>query len=535
MLAMTDSSPERAERHSGAGDSAERWTRMESVLDTAVDGIVIIDDQGLIDTVNPAAENMFGWKEAELLGRNIKVLMPDPYHTEHDGYLQAYRDTGDKKIIGIGREVVGRRKDGSTFPLQLGVSEFWTGERRWFTGILQDISSRKQLEQEFLQAQKMEAVGRLAGGIAHDFNNLLTGIISGCRVVESLIEEGADATQMLGEIRREARRGASMTRQLLDFSRKRTHELKPVHLNDVVSEAEGMLKNVIGEDVEIDVVLDESEGQIEADSDQLVQILMNLVVNARDAMPGGGRLGIRVECEDLKAPRGPLEPGRYVVLAVSDTGHGMDEATIGKVFEPFFTTKERGKGTGLGLSTVFGMVREFGGFVAVQSEVDRGTTFRLHFPRTDKPAAPAPVSGAKTAPEAGSGCVLVVEDEALVRAGIRHFLTKLGYEVLDTGAPLEALELVQRHSGCIDLLLTDIVMPGMNGPELARRVTAERPSIQVAFMSAFSDRTLVEQGRIESGIPVLEKPFEEEELAERVRTLIQGPPRESRTNDPLRP
>ncbi len=632
--------------------AANRDARIASVLETAVDGIVIIDERGTIDTFNPAAEQMFGWTQEEVRGRNVRMLMPEPTAGEHDGYLEAYLRTGTRGIIGIGREVTALRKDGTTFPAQLGVSEFRDGERRLFTGILRDVTEakrverelleskralssfienlpgtayrcsadverrlefvsagcaamfgpdpdemtapggstlehyvhpddadvvrtaleaavrdgepyrllhrvrnragevrwvldhgclvrgadgaplafegividvteRKQLEQEFLQAQKMEAVGRLAGGIAHDFNNLLTGIISGCTIAESEIEKGRDATTVLGEVRREARRGASMTRQLLDFSRKRVNELQPVHLNDVVSEAEGILGNLIGEDIEMCVELDASEGRVVADAAQLGQILMNLVVNARDAMPQGGRLGIRVLAEELRQPLGPLAPGAYVVLEVSDTGHGMDEATREKIFEPFFTTKERGKGTGLGLSTVFGIVREFAGTVDVRSQPGRGTTFRLYFPRTDAPAV-APAAGAEPAhePARGSGTILVVEDEPLVRAGIRHFLEKLGYDVRVTGDPQEALRLVDELGSELDLLLTDIVMPGMNGPELARRVAAGLPHVQVAFMSAYSDAALVEQGRIESGIPVLEKPFEEDELAARVRDLL---------------
>jgi PAS domain S-box-containing protein len=617
---------------------SEGWMRV--FLETAVDAIIVIDSRGLIESFNPAAERMFGYRDVDVVGMNVSLLMPAPYEAEHDGYLASFRRTGSKKIIGIGRDVEARRKDGGIFPIHLSVAELELNGELRFTGIIRDLtqerktrareadtariletslneiyvfdaqtlrfvqvnhgarsnlgysmeelleltpldlepeldeasfqallqplrdgelervgfatkhmrkdgsvypvevqvqlttfegqhafvamildtSERDQLQREYLHAQKLEAVGRLAGGLAHDFNNLLMGVISGCRMATRMVEHDEATTELLDEIGATARKGAGITRQLLDFSRKRPYETTPCDLSAIVSSNEGMFRKLLGEDVELAVSLELEASTVLADPAKIEQILMNLVVNARDAMPGGGRIGIGVSRSFVTAATSELRPGPHVELSVSDTGCGMDEDTQAKAFEPFFTTKPMGKGTGLGLSTVFGLTREFKGHVEIESAPGRGSTFRLRFPEVEPASEPTPGNLGLQTP-GGTETVLVVEDAPLVRAGIRSLLQDLGYTVHAAPDAKAALEKLAELPG-VDVMLTDIVMPGMSGPELARRAQATHPEMRVLFMSAFSGQALIEQGRLQSGMPVIEKPFEEEELARRIRELL---------------
>lgn len=494
----------------------EQWTQV--FLDTAVDAIIVIDSQGSIDTFNRTAERMFGYAQEEVLGKNVKVLMPEPFRSEHDGYLANFLDTKVKKIIGIGRDVVAAKADGSTFPVNLSVAELPLDEGMFFIGIIRDLTTQKALERELLHAQKLEAVGRLAGALAHDFNNLLMGVISGCRMVDRMLDDESPAKALLGEIQKEAHSGAGITRQLLDFSRKRTYETAPCDLHQIVRDSEAMFRKVLGEDVALAVSVDPLGGSIMSDPDKMQQVMMNLIVNARDAMPNGGQLDVSVQNVDFESIGLNLESGPCVMLTVSDTGCGMDAETQDHIFEPFFTTKDMGKGTGLGLSTVFGLTQEFNGHIDCESQLGTGTTFRLYFPRIDQVevAEERPTA----LPQPGSETILLVEDAPLVRAGVRFILQNLGYEVLDAGDSAEALRVLEECGDRVDLLLTDIVMPGMSGPELAERIHETHPRMRVLFMSAYSDAALVEQGKLRSGMSVLEKPFEDVELAEKIRELL---------------
>lgn len=501
---------------------SELDARLAAFFETAVDGILTIDELGLVESCNPAAERMFGYSAAEVIGHNIRMLMPPPYRGEHDGYLQRYRETGERHIIGVGREVMGRRKDGSVFPINLSVAEMRLGGRRKFSGLIHDLSERKQLEARYLQAQKMEAVGRLASGIAHDFNNLLMGIQGCCRkAAQALVPANSGLVQ---EILDATGRGAALTRQLLAFSRNRDIAPRPIQVNAAVTAARVMLQHLLGDDVQVEIELAPAGGTILADEGQIEQILMNLAVNARDAMPGGGRLGIRArELRGAEAwgtgPQAP-EPGDWVLIEVEDTGSGMDEPTLARAFEPFFTTKPEGQGTGLGLATTYGIVRQLEGHIELESAPDEGTRVRIFLPLHEAPAEDGGQDAQEEPLSASALTILMVEDDPLVRSGLRYLLSSMGHRVLEAADAAQALALCGSHSE-IDLLLTDIVMPGKSGPALAQDFRKRRPRAKVLFMSAFSGDLLVEQGRLATGEPTIEKPFSQEQLAKAIRALVE--------------
>ena len=394
-------------------------------------------------------------------------------------------------------------------------------------GSMMDVTERRSLEEQLVQAQKMEAVGRLAGGIAHDFNNLLTAILGSADLLLDTLSPDAPEREDLDEIRKAANRAADLTRQLLAFSRQQVLAPQTLDMNALVANLEKLLRRLIGEDVELRTVLAPDLGAVRADPGQLEQVIVNLAVNSRDAMPQGGQLTIEtanVEFDEAYAAEHfPAEPGSYVLLAVTDTGTGMDAQTKSHIFEPFFTTKEKGKGTGLGLATVYGIVKQSDGYIWVYSEPGHGTSFMIYLPRV--PDAPGPVRPAfePSASARGSETVLAVEDDEMVRALIRRMLETRGYTVLLASHGDEALRLLERHPGCIDLLMTDVVMPGMSGRDLADRVAELRPSIKVLYLSGYTDDAIVRHGVLEPGIAFLQKPFTADRLARRVREVLRGP------------
>jgi len=473
-----------------------REAQLQAILDTAVEAILTIDERGTVESFNLAAVRMFGYQPSEVLGRNVNMLMPPPYRGEHDGYMAAYLGSGQRKIIGIGREVQARRKDGSDFPIQLAVSEVRLDDRRLFTGFIRDLSEPKRLEREFLHAQKMETVGSLAGGIAHDFNNLLMGILACSRIAREERLDGEQARELFEEIGAAASRGIALTRRLLAFSRRQPVQLRPTSLNAVIRENETMLRQLLGEDVQLDLELDPSGAHALADEGLIEQVLINLVVNARDAMPAGGRIAVRTH-DPLDQPQ--------VLLEIRDTGTGMTPEVRERIFEPFFSTKGPDKGTGLGLSTVKRIVEQIQGTIEVETEPGQGTTFRLRMPRSVDAQVPTPAPAPVLVP-ADRRSVLVVEDDHLVRASLRRYLDKRGYAVLVADGPAEALELAGRNS--FDVLVTDMIMPGATGSELARRIRQCLPACRVVYMSAHPAEVLIEQGRLEPGAAFLEKPFE---------------------------
>ncbi|HXQ29156.1 MAG TPA: ATP-binding protein [Gemmatimonadales bacterium] len=395
-------------------------------------------------------------------------------------------------------------------------------------GTVLDVTERQRLEEQFLQSQKMEAVGRLAGGVAHDFNNLLTAIIGSADLLRERL--GADHPERMEaeEIRQAAMRAADLTRQLLAFSRQQVLSLRVLDLNTIVLGMDKILHRVIGEDIEFRTLLAQDLDPVQADPGQLEQVLMNLAVNARDAMPRGGKLTIETTNATCDAgyadAHAPITPGRYVVLAVTDTGTGMDERTKAHVFEPFFTTKGKGKGTGLGLSTVYGIVKQFGGFVWVYSEPGHGSVFKIYLPRVDGPPAAAHREPWAAVAPRGVETVLVVEDQAEVRRLSQKVLEGRGYRVLVADHGTDALRLAQAYGGPIDILVTDVVMPGMSGREVGLALTARRPGLKVLYVSGYADQSIVHHGVLEPGLAFLQKPFTADALARKVREVLDTTP-----------
>jgi PAS domain S-box-containing protein len=489
-------------RHQGA------W--LSAILDTAVEAIILIDARGIIKSVNPAAQRIFGYTPDELRGQNVKLLMPEPWGGEHDGYIARYLATGERRIIGIGREVTGRRKDGTCFPLDLAVSEMHLGGVRMFSGFARDATERKRLEAEFLHAQKNEVVGRLSEGIAHDFNNLLMGIRSCARLAEERLSEHDPARSLLAEIEVTTQRGMAMTRRLLAFGRNEPARLAPTSLGSVIQENVPMWRRLVGEEIELVVACVPEGDVLLGDPGLLEQILINLVVNARDAMPQGGRVWIETQRE-----------GAQIVLLVRDEGCGMEAATRARIFEPFFTTKPPGQGTGLGLSTVMRIVRELAGAIEVESEPGRGASFRIRFPATAsalESVRPGPAGVSRG--QSGRETILLVEDESLIRFALRQSLTKLGYQILAAADGKQALDLAAAHAGRIDLVVTDVVLPNLGGREVVERVRERHPELRAIFMSAHARETLLRQDRLPEDAAYLEKPFDLSDLALLVRQVL---------------
>lgn len=640
----------------------ESREQIRTILDSAAEAIVTIDDQGIIQTFNRAAERMFGYASPEALGENVTLLMPEPYHSEDDEYITNYLKTDYAKIIGIEREVTGRRKDGTTFPSQLLVAEVGLESRRLFTGIVRDISERKEaeeklrqsdvwltdaqriahmgfwdwnvetnelywsdeiysifgltpdlfgatydafitavhpddrnmvksavdaalnegapysidhrtvlpngeirhvheqgevtrnasgkatrmlgtviditdrkrgeeervkLEAQLRQSQKMEAIGQLAGGVAHDFNNLLTVINGYSALVMEALGPDNPLREDVAEILDAGKRAGLLTSQLLAFSRKQVLQPTVLNVNVVVLEVEKMLRRLLGEDIELTTVLDPSAGMVEVDRSQLEQSIVNLAVNARDAMPGGGKLRIETGSdhfdENGRGKHPELKPGTYITLAVSDDGIGMDPKTKSHVFEPFFTTKGRGQGTGLGLSIVYGFAQQVGGHIDVYSEPGKGTTFTVYLPVVNKPAEKAAVPSSDMSTYHGTETILLAEDEAKVRELAKRVLTQAGYTILAAADGAEAAKIAKAKNGPIDLLLTDVIMPGMSGRELADMVRPIRSDLKVLYISGYTDSAISRHGVLDDGVAFLQKPFSPTDIVRKVRQVLDAP------------
>jgi len=441
-------------------------------------------------------------------------------------------ETGEPKL---NYEEPQNRPDGSMLWLRTSKVPLHDADGRveGVLGIYEDITERKQIEsalksseEQLRQSQKMEAIGRLAGGVAHDFNNLLTAIRGYSDLLLLRLDANSPTRREVEEIHKAAERAASLTQQLLAFSRKQVLQPKSMDLNAVVSGMDKMLRRLIGEDVDLVTILTPDLWNVLVDPSQVEQVIMNLLVNARDAMPKGGKVTIEtanVELDHQYARRHPVvKPGEYVLLAISDTGTGMDEETKKHLFEPFFTTKERGKGTGLGLSTVYGIVKQSGGYVWAYSEVGKGTAFKVYFPRYGDKASEAKDLASSNASLRGGETVLLVEDDEGVRSFVLQLLTMNGYRVLTAGNGEEALETAGRHRGPVHLLLTDVVMPKMGGRELAKSLEGRLPGIKALYMSGYTDDAIVRHGVLDPGIPFLQKPFTPERLLRKVREVLAG-------------
>ncbi len=497
---------------------------LRSVLDSVADAILTVDPSGTVTSANKATSRLFAYSESELSGQDIcsLVLATSRGHSEPVPLdFQRLRANDEK---GIGQEVVGRRKDGSTFPVEMSVTEFARDGNRESTVVLRDVTGRRQLEEQFRQSQKMEAVGRLAGGVAHDFNNLLT-VINGYSEVALAELPVDDASRVpLAAIHDAGVRAARLTEQLLAFSRKSIIEPKLLNLNEYVIESAKLLRRLIGEDVALSVLPDPSPVRAIIDPGQLEQILINLVVNARDAMPTGGRLTIEtrtvtVGSDSTFHEHCSLISGRYALLKVSDTGCGMTAEVKERIFEPFYTTKEIGKGTGLGLAVVHGVVQQSGGAITVQSMPGAGTSFSILLPAAEDPKNEAPL-GQSNALADGHETILVVEDEDAVRKLVRMVLESRGYTVLTAVSGKEARELLSEKSTQIDLLVTDVIMPGISGRELAETAKKLCPNLRVLFMSGYTDDALNRHGLDGVADQFIQKPFTPVELTRKVRSSL---------------
>ncbi len=508
----------------GRKEVALELERLGRVVEQSSDLTMITDVSGNVLYVNPAFENVTGFKRQEVVGASPRILKSGQHPPEFYGKMWETLLDGEEWKA----EFINRRKDGSTYRQLTTVFPVHNakGDIVNYVAVGRDVTRQVALEEQLRQSQKMEAVGRLAGGVAHDFNNLLTIILGEADLALQSLKPGAELRDVVLEIQAAGQRAAALTRQLLAFSRKQLTETKSFCPNDVIETLQGMLRRLIGEDIVFTSNRASDLGHIRADPSQLEQVLVNLVINARDAMPSGGYLTLESTNRDLDATyaesHSNIDPGRYVMLSVSDTGTGMSDAVKARLFEPFFTTKARGKGTGLGLATCYGIVRQFGGHIGVYSELGTGTTFRIYFPRVDRAAhveeqPPQPLHG-------GSETILLVEDEQAVRRIVIRILERLGYQVLSAPSGEEALALWDRERPAIDLLLTDVVLPGMGGRELVEQFRMRCPHVKVLFASGYSDDVLLQQRLTELGDALLSKPFTLESLTVKVRDVLDTPP-----------
>jgi PAS domain S-box-containing protein len=504
-----------------------REAHLRSILDTVPEAMIVIDDRGIVTSFSAAAAQLFGYRPDDVVGQNVKMLMPAPYREEHDGYVGRYLATGEARIIGYGRVVKGLTKGGEIFPMELAVGEARASGQHIFTGFIRDLTARQKMEEELRQSQKMEAIGQLTGGVAHDFNNLLTVISGNLEMLEPTLNNPRDR-EMLREAQDAVRDGAKLTAQLLAFGRRQPLNPEPTDIGPLVSNFAELLRRTLGETNELSVVTTGSTHLAVVDAPQLQNALLNLAINARDAMPGGGRLTIEISHARLDADYAQMYPevrtGPYVLIAVTDTGEGMSDDVRQRAFEPFFTTKPTGAGTGLGLSMVYGFVKQSGGDVQLYSELGRGTSVRVFLPLAEgiqKTAGPTAGKAEVDAMPGGSETILVVEDDPRLRRVVCSRLRGLGYQVIEADNASNALALLATHPESA-MIFTDFVMPGgMNGNDLAAAAVAAKPDIKVLFTSGYAAPGAARR-QLRAGA-WLKKPYTAIELAERIRDVLDGP------------
>jgi PAS domain S-box-containing protein len=501
-----------------------------AVLEASPNPIVAVDQSAHITYANPQVEVAFGFSRAELIGEPVELLIPDRVKERHVGHRNGFLAHTAARPMGIGLDLAARRKDGTEFPVEISLAPVDTTDGLRVFATVVDITARKAAESHLLQAQKLESIGRLAGGIAHDFNNMLFAIAGYAELLSEDLAvdrrghlDADEALASVSAIAQATERATALTRQLLAFSRQQVVSQQVFELNAAVHSLEPMIRRLIGENVDLGLDLEPTAGRIRADRGQLDQILVNLAVNARDAMPDGGAVSIstaNVTFEELDANEHfEVIPGAYVMLAVSDTGVGMDRATREHIFEPFFTTKEIGKGTGLGLASIYGIVRQSGGHIWLDSEPGHGSTFKLYFPRIEAPVTPATNATAESTPD-HSGEILLVEDEPAVRDMATKLLRRAGYGVVAVADGLAAMAVASGMGWSVDVLVTDVIMPNMSGIELAERLSAADPKMGIVLLSGYTAETLDLERLIASGAIFVSKPLTSTQLLEAVRNAL---------------
>jgi PAS domain S-box-containing protein len=500
----------------------------EQTVDTVPDPVLVLDDQFRIKRANRATARVLGLEFSQLIGQPCYQAVHGRAEPIPECLFQCMLLTGKEHRCDVEEPRLGKVFDATATPLYnsgsavLGCVE-----------VLRDITERKRAEEQLRQAHKMEAIGQLAGGVAHDFNNLLMAIIGYSELLLARLREGARLRRHVQEIKKAGERAAALTRQLLAFSRRQVLVPQVLDLNSVVSNMQKMLRRMIDEDIDLLTVPASDLGQVRADPGQVEQVIMNLAVNARDAMPEGGNLTLETAnvALDESYTRNHIDvlPGRYVMLAVRDTGSGMDAETLSHIFEPFFTTKEEGKGTGLGLATVYGIAKQSGGHIEVSSEPGQGTTFRVYLPRIEAACEPAARGAPAEEMPRGTETVLLVEDDVVVCELLREMLQGSGYTVLEAGGARQALRMGERYAPRpIHLLLADVVMPEMSGPQLADHLARVYPKMKVLYISGYTDAAVARHGKLSTKAPYLQKPFAPEVLARKVREVLDAVPAEQR-------
>jgi PAS domain S-box-containing protein len=501
----------------------EYRSRLASIIDSSDDAIIGKDLDGIITSWNKGAERIYGYTPEEAVGKHVSFLVPSERPDEIPRILQKIAQGETIQHYESARVT----KDGRRLDVSISVSPLRDakGDIVGASAIARDITAQKRAESQLRQSQKLEAIGRLAGGVAHDFNNVLAIVNACAEFLRDRIDPAAEPSSYIENIKQATERGAALTRQLLAFSR--THEIQPrvLDLNERLKDIGKLLRPLMGDDVEILIVSKSPAAVVEADPGQLDQVVVNLAVNARDAMPHGGKFILETRAarfdEAFAEQHQDMAAGKYVVLAVSDTGNGMDEATVSRIFEPFFTTKEVGKGTGLGLATVYGIVKQSAGHILVYSELGHGTTFKIYLPCADhKIGIESKPEVEIVAPKRHGTTILLVEDDEIMRSLTRQLLQEHGYTVFDADDGKSALEWVQSHPGQIDLLLTDVVMRRMSGPELVERLSASHPNLQVVYMSGYTGELIAEREVLKRGITLLEKPFTRTALLNTIHTTL---------------
>ena len=509
--------------------------RTEAILNTALDAIISIDHEGRVTEFNPAAERMFGYAREEAVGRVMgEIIVPPSLRDKHTGGLARYLKTGEAHVLGQRIEILAMRRDGTEFPAELAITRIPLDGPAYFTGFVRDISDRKRAEdalrhseEQLRHSQKMEAVGTLAGGVAHDFNNILTGILGYAELLKMQSKPGEKVFEAAAVIENGANRAAALTQQLLGFARRGKHQDVAVDFHATIRDTLSVLSRTVDKRIAIHQDLCPAHATVQGDPGQMEQVILNLAVNAADAMPVGGELTLRtqiLQLDEESARRHPgATPGRYLALSVADTGHGIPSDILGRIFEPFFTTKERGKGTGMGLAMVYGIVQNHGGFIEVESETGRGTTFRVYLPLGAEETPGAEAAQPSDQPAPGSPRVLLVDDEEIVRKVAEEFLHYLGYQVVPAADGREAVEIYRKLGPQIDLVILDMVMPHLNGRDTFRALKAINPAVRAVLSTGYDFNSAAQQLLDEGMVGFIQKPYQISKFSEVISDALGRP------------